>query len=158
MLMSHDEFDRLLVKYLNETTRKNIKEILDTIRVKGPGEVPTESARNSRKSIRNNTDPISRSAGNTTNGGLDSRSNVFNDSSTLPPPPPLSSSFTKAQSNVVPMPRLDPQSQEFIKSLCVQLRNPDFRERIEAIEKFQVACETETEIVIANIVQVINLS
>ena len=34
MLMSHDEFDRLLVKYLNETTRKNIKEILDTIRVK----------------------------------------------------------------------------------------------------------------------------
>ena len=34
MLMSHDEFDRLLVRYLNETTRKNIKEILDTIRVK----------------------------------------------------------------------------------------------------------------------------
>lgn len=34
MLMSHDEFDRMLVKYLNEKSRKNIKEILDTIRVK----------------------------------------------------------------------------------------------------------------------------
>lgn len=52
------------------------------------------------------------------------------------------------------MPRLDAQSQEFIRTLCAQLRNPDFRERIEAIEKFQVACETETEIVIANIVPV----
>lgn len=34
MLMSHDEFDRMLVKYLSEATRKNIKEILDTVRVK----------------------------------------------------------------------------------------------------------------------------
>jgi hypothetical protein len=32
--MSHEDFDRLLVKYLNESSRKNIKEILDTIRVK----------------------------------------------------------------------------------------------------------------------------
>ena len=32
--MSHDEFDRLYVKHLNEKTRKDIKEILDTIRVK----------------------------------------------------------------------------------------------------------------------------
>lgn len=34
MLMTHDEFDRLLVKCLSDSTRKNIKEILDTIRVK----------------------------------------------------------------------------------------------------------------------------
>lgn len=34
MLMSYDEFDRMIVKYLNESTRKNIKEILDSIRVK----------------------------------------------------------------------------------------------------------------------------
>lgn len=54
----------------------------------------------------------------------------------------------------MPLTRLDPQSQEFIRSLLVQLRNPDFRERIEAIEKFQVACETETDIIIANVVQV----
>ncbi len=53
------------------------------------------------------------------------------------------------------MPRLDPQSQEFIRNLNNQLRNPDFRERIEAIEKFQICCETDTDIIIANIVQVI---
>ena len=34
MLMSYDEFDRMVFKYLNEATRKNIKEILDSIRVK----------------------------------------------------------------------------------------------------------------------------
>lgn len=49
---------------------------------------------------------------------------------------------------------MDAQSQEYVKSLCAQLRNPDFRERIDAIEKFQVLCETETNIAVANIVQV----
>ena len=34
MLMSYDEFDRMVVKYLNEAPRKNIKEILESIRVK----------------------------------------------------------------------------------------------------------------------------
>lgn len=65
MLMSYDEFDKMLVKYVNESTRKNIKEILDSIRIKGPGDVPSESARLSRKSVRNTLtrDPISKSAG-----------------------------------------------------------------------------------------------
>ena len=83
---------------------------------------------------------------------MDIRSNGFTESSL--PPAPITSSLTKTQSIVVPLTRLDPQSQEFIRSLLVQLRNPDFRERIEAIEKFQVACETETDIIIANVVQV----
>ena len=120
------------------------------MKLKGPGEVPTESARNSRKSIRNNSDPISRSAGN--NNGPDSRIVGYGDSSL--PSAPVPTSLSKTQSNVAPMLRLDPQSQEFVRSVCTQLRNPDFRERIEAIEKFQVACETETEIIIANVVQV----
>lgn len=51
------------------------------------------------------------------------------------------------------MQRMDAQSQEHVRALCAQLRNPDFRERIDAIEKFQVLCETQTEHVIAHIVQ-----
>lgn len=153
MLMSHDEFDRLLVKYLNENTRKNIKEILDTIRVKGPGDVPTESARNTRKSVRN-VDSISRSAGSSMNSlGLNTRtaSGGFNDrnDSGLPPQPPIKISQTSGITQL----RMDSQAQEYIRTLCTQLRNPDFRERIEAIEKFQVLCETQTDLVIANIVQ-----
>lgn len=140
MLMSHDEFDRLLVKYLPEKTRKDIKEILDTIRVKGPGEVPTESARNSRKSIRHsNSEQVSRSAGNANrpgssygNGNYDRGNNKV-------------SAHRQLQSQ---------QSQESVKAISQQLRNTDFRERIEAIEKFQVACETATELVITNIVPV----
>ena len=34
------------------------------------------------------------------------------------------------------------------------MRNTDFRERIEAIEKFQIMCETETELAVSNIVLV----
>ncbi len=140
MLMSHDEFDRLLVKHLNEKTRKDIKEILDTVKVKGPGDVPTESARNSRKSIRQSSEQISRSAGN--QNRLDS-DDGFNSSrrvkisNTGRPPHPQSA-----------------QNQETIKNIGVQLRNTDFRERIDAIEKFQVACEMATDLVVVNIIPV----
>lgn len=34
------------------------------------------------------------------------------------------------------------------------MRNPDFRERIDAIEKFQIMCETETDLAITNLVMV----
>ena len=34
------------------------------------------------------------------------------------------------------------------------MRNTDFRERIEAIEKFQIMCETETELAVSNMVLV----
>ena len=168
MLMSHDEFDRMLNKYLNEATRKNIKEILDSVRVKGPGDVPTESARNSRKGIRQASESgsISRSAGsnsiNQSNNGMimSSRfgaggamagtdtlsSNNGQDShgpTSRPPLPPPAPSL-----------RIDAQSQEYIKSLCAQMRNADFRDRIEAIEKFQVVCETATQLAIANLVPI----
>lgn len=146
MLMSHDEFDRLLIKHLNEKTRKDIKEILDTIRVKGPGDVPTESARNSRKSIRHNAEQMSRSAGNTNRPP-----SSLGGSASGGPPHPGSSSFKHASQSV---PRLSQQSQEHMKSIGIQLRHTDFRERIDAIERFQVACETATELVIANLVHV----
>jgi hypothetical protein len=159
MLMSHNEFDRILVKYLNESTRKNIKEILDTIKVKGPGEVPTESARNSRKGLRN-VDAISRSAGSNninprgvgTNGALYGQQQTVD----LPPQPP---SYTSAiaKSSASGAVRLDAQSQENIRNLCSQLRHADFRERMDAIEKFQIVCETQTDAAAANIVQVIIL-
>jgi len=137
--MSHDEFDRLLVKHLSEKTRKDIKEILDTVRVKGPGEVPTESARNSRKSIRQSSEQVSRSAGNQnrpdSDGGFSSgrRAKVSNSGQRAPQ---------------------SAQNQETMKNIGVQLRNTDFRERIDAIEKFQVACEMATDLVVANIVPV----
>ena len=108
--------------------------------------MPTESARNSRKLIRNSNEPVSRSAGNATGSTrpVSSFGNGFN----------LPASPSKHHSSTAP--RLDQQSQEYIKNLSLQLRNPDFRERIDAIEKFQVACETATEMVVANIVQVIS--
>lgn len=157
MLMSHDEFDRMLNKYLNESTRKNIKEILDSIRVKGPGDVPTESARNGRKGIRQ-ADSISRSAGSnhvlsSTMNGLSARVNSYATEPTIAPQSPAIKSQANGSSHSTTV-RLDAQAQDYVRNLCAQLRNPDFRERIDAIEKLQVMCETETEMAVVNIVQV----
>jgi hypothetical protein len=160
MLMAHSDFDKLLVKYLNENVRKNIKEILDSIKVKGPGDVPTESARNSRKTLRNN-DSLSKSAG--TNNGSNSNLNirVVNNLNSVTDREGnlkninLHDIQAKTLSNVgLTSLRYDPHYQDFVKNLCLQMRNPDFRERIEAIEKFQVICETQTDVVITNIIQV----
>ncbi|CAF0770441.1 unnamed protein product [Didymodactylos carnosus] len=46
MLMSYDELDNMMQRYLNPTTYKHMREVLDAIRVKGVGETPSESARN----------------------------------------------------------------------------------------------------------------
>ncbi|CAF0703596.1 unnamed protein product [Brachionus calyciflorus] len=147
ILMSHEDFDRLLVKYLNEKTRKNIKEILDTIRVKGPGDVPTESARNSRKAARNGTDLISRSAG--ANPNSERADTIYG----ITEAKPLASRPTYNAPPLPPSLRIDQQSQEYVKSICAQLRNPDFRERMDAIEKFQILCEQEPKIAVAYLVQ-----
>jgi hypothetical protein len=50
--------------------------------------------------------------------------------------------------------KYDAQTHEDIKTMCTQMRNTDFRERIDAIEKFQVLCETETDVATSNIVPV----
>ena len=146
--MSHDEFDRLLIKNLNEKTRKNIKEILDSIKVKGPGEVPTESARNSRKAARTGSDLITRSAGS--NSNIERTGTVFR----IAEPRPVGSRPINYQPPLPPSLRIDQQSQEYVKSLCAQMRNNDFRERIDAIEKFQILCEQQPEIAIVNLVQI----
>ena len=61
---------------------------------------------------------------------------------------------SKTHSNMAPITRIDPQFQEYVNQLCGQLRNPDFKERIDAIEKFQILCETEPEVLIANMLKV----
>ena len=66
----------------------------------------------------------------------------------------INHSSTSSAVKASPPVRLDAQAQDFVRNLCAQLRNPDFRERIEAIEKFQIMCETETDMACHNIVQV----
>jgi hypothetical protein len=152
ILMSHEDFDRLLNRHLSESTRKNIKEILDNIRVKGPGEAPTDSARFGRKSIRSVDNTASFSAGLTsskTNSTLNNDSTGYNQS-----PQVVYASPPKHETKPYHPKILDVQSQEHIKNICTQLRNTDFRERIEAIEKFQILCETQSELAVPNLVPV----
>jgi hypothetical protein len=164
--MSHEDFDRLILKYLNETTRKNIKEILDSIRKKGPGDAPTESARHARKAIRN-IKQASHSAGSiigASDSSLDgiqpvqqqqrSRGtrNTFNSESEGHF---VSQNHNGGGGGMIPVrPPRNTELAETVKEINEQLRNADFRERIEAIEKFQILCETSTEAAINNLVQV----
>lgn len=116
--------------------------------------MPTESARNSRKGARNAIDAISRSAGSNaaSNSGTVINNGRAGLNMDLPNP---SSSSIRSQPPVYQAPSLNRmESQEYAKSLCAQLRHTDFRERIDAIEKFQVMCETETDIAIHNLVPV----
>lgn len=145
--------------------------------MKGPGDVPTESARNSRKGVRQATDTISRSAGSNstsstvsqpTNGNVGGVGGGGGSSSrykpqmseegaytTLPPagPPPPQSHHQQPPLNTGSM-RLDAQSQERVRLLCAQMRHADFRERIKAIETFQSICELEPHIAQANLVPI----
>ena len=113
---------------------------------KGPGDIPTDSARVVRKNLRSNTDSTSKSAGST-NDNLDKTERNFEQ--------PSFNSTAKTYSNTAPVVRIDPQYQEYVNNLCTQLRNPDFKERIDAIEKFQIMCETQTEVLLVNMLKVI---
>ena len=115
--------------------------------------MPTESARNARKGIRN-IDTISRSAGsnpNASNGSINVRAGLYGGGETS-----LNHPSTNSAVKSNPIVRLDAQAQDYVRNLCAQLRNPDFRERIGAIEEFQIMCETNTEMACHNIVQVKN--
>lgn len=152
MLMSHDEFERMLNKYVSESTRKNIKEILDQISSKGPGDAPTESARNMRKGVRHNTnESISRSAGSS---NPNAAPNGLSDSKYVSEPSSSSSLVRPGYAQPAAAGRLDPHSQEYVRNMCNQMRSNDFRERINAIENFQVLCEKETNVAVSNLVQV----
>lgn len=137
----------------------------------GPGEVPTESARNSRKGVRQGSETISRSAGSNstqqTNGGSSIMSSRYMGSTattdqeqnngTMNGQPPVRSYQVGGGQTAAPPPppppgRMDSQSQEYMRNLITQMRNSNFKERIDAIEKFQVVCETETQLAVANLV------
>jgi hypothetical protein len=122
----------------------------------GPGEAPTESARNARKNIRS-TDSVSRSAGANnqyggTNTSLLSGGSTFT-SDVSGPPSAVNQRNSSHQATHHPQ-KFDQASQESIKQVCAQMRNADFRERIDAIERFQILCETQPNLVIPFLVQV----
>ncbi|CAF0803502.1 unnamed protein product, partial [Didymodactylos carnosus] len=70
MLISYDELDSMMQRYLIPATYTHMREVLDTIRVKGVGETPSESARNNGRRVLS-TDKIG-STGNLTSNQFSS--------------------------------------------------------------------------------------
>ncbi|KAG8177348.1 hypothetical protein JTE90_020988 [Oedothorax gibbosus] len=53
LLMQHPSFDKLLLRYVQPSTLRNISNILDSIRKKGPGDMPKEGV--SARTLKNET-------------------------------------------------------------------------------------------------------
>ncbi|KFM56838.1 Protein FAM179B, partial [Stegodyphus mimosarum] len=53
LLMQHPAFDKLLLRHVQPSTLRNINSILDSVRKKGPGEMPKEGV--SAKTLKNET-------------------------------------------------------------------------------------------------------
>ncbi|XP_041469429.1 TOG array regulator of axonemal microtubules protein 1-like isoform X1 [Lytechinus variegatus] len=139
-LMHHEDFDRLIEKHVPAKNLKSIKDILENLKNKGLGEVPSDTS--SAKARRSN--PNSRA-----NSGSQSYSRDRNDYSEMDGTPPSSVKKGKRSSGGV-----RGEENETIKSLCEGLGASDWMSRLQAIEKLQAMCETNQDMVDASLVRI----
>ncbi|XP_052097637.1 TOG array regulator of axonemal microtubules protein 1-like isoform X12 [Mytilus californianus] len=125
-LMSHPDFNKMLEKHLPANTLRNIKEIVDIIKIKGLGEIPSESS--SARGLRSG--PSSR-AGSTLRGGSAGSENVNN-------------------SSPKKYVRTDEGTQDEIKRMTNMISSNDWRERLQGITQLLEFCESHAQVVAVN--------
>ncbi|XP_013387933.1 TOG array regulator of axonemal microtubules protein 1-like [Lingula anatina] len=139
MLMSHQDFDKCLTKYLPQNTLRNIQEVVDNVRQKGPGDDPSDTpTARSRRSGQG-----SRSRGNSAGSSMV-------DGSQGSPSLPSSSSSKKRGHRV----HMDEQTQEEIKEMNNMLGASDWKQRHEGLTRLTEMCEQNPEVVGANITKI----
>ncbi|CAC5385590.1 unnamed protein product [Mytilus coruscus] len=125
-LMSHPDFNKMLEKHLPANTLRSIKDIVDNIRIKGLGEIPSESS--SARGLRSG--PSSR-AGSIIRGGSASSENVNN-------------------SSPKKYVRTDEGTQDEIKRMTNMISSNDWRERHQGITQLLEFCESHAQVVAVN--------
>ncbi|XP_041132072.1 TOG array regulator of axonemal microtubules protein 1-like isoform X2 [Polyodon spathula] len=130
LMMSHQDFDKVLEKYLLPKDLPYIKDTVHTLRLKGLGEIPQDapSARG-RRSL-----PGS--------GTIRASSNTREPHSSIAREPG-ESTWKPAVRNLV-------DNHEFIKQLTGTLNSKDFRERVKGIHQLVSECETNQDLVVSN--------
>ncbi|XP_054546114.1 TOG array regulator of axonemal microtubules protein 1 isoform X3 [Talpa occidentalis] len=139
LMMCHNNFDKMLEKYVPSKDLPYIKESVKNLRQKGLGEIPLDTP--SAKGRRSHTGSV----GNTRSSSI-SR-DAFNSSER---------EVTEIREVTrKPVPRNSLESAEYIKAITGLLNAKDFRDRINGIKQLLSDTENNQELVVGNIVKTI---
>ncbi|XP_052767283.1 TOG array regulator of axonemal microtubules protein 1-like isoform X3 [Mya arenaria] len=126
ILMTHQDFDKMLVKHLPANTLRSVKDIVETLKVKGISENPNEtsSARGWRSGQGSRSSSVIR--GNSANSETPKRRNTRTDEATM----------------------------EEIKEVNALMTANDWRDRYKGITTLLEMCELSANMVAANVVKI----
>ncbi|XP_039597168.1 TOG array regulator of axonemal microtubules protein 1 [Polypterus senegalus] len=132
VMMSHQDFEKMLEKYLQPKDLPYIKEAVGNLRLKGLGEMPLDAS--SAKGRRSHL-----GSGGSIRASSSSRE-------------PLNLSGRDIGESVwKPSPRNLVENTEFVKQLTGLLNAKDFRDRTKGIEQLLADCERNPDLIISNI-------
>ncbi|XP_022090984.1 TOG array regulator of axonemal microtubules protein 1-like isoform X2 [Acanthaster planci] len=139
-MIHHESFNKLIEKYVPAKDLRSLKEVLENLRLKGPGDLPHDSSsarvRRSHSNTRNNSGSSPASRDKIDSAGSDHA---------------LSSSMRRTNRNSS---RGSETNQETVKDLCKLLSAADWTERLQGITQVQELAETNVELITANIIKI----
>ncbi|KAK7488657.1 hypothetical protein BaRGS_00020110 [Batillaria attramentaria] len=135
LLMSHQDFDRMLTKYLPANTLRSIQDVVESLKNKGLGDKPSETASARSRRSGHGSRMGSSLRGGSANSGMDGSA------SNTPP----------ARRRPA---RTDDATMEEIKNMVNQMNANDWRQRYEAIGTFQEMCIEHPNIIAMQIVKI----
>ncbi|XP_076464551.1 TOG array regulator of axonemal microtubules protein 1-like isoform X2 [Babylonia areolata] len=135
LLMSHQDLERMLAKYLPANTLRNIQDVVESLRNKGLGEKPSETA--SARARRSGH--VSRMGSTLRGGSASSNMDGFNNGT-----PPARRR----------MGRTDEATMEEIKAMINQLGAREWRDRYDAVNTFLEMCVERPDTVSMHIVKI----
>ncbi|XP_059143119.1 TOG array regulator of axonemal microtubules protein 1-like isoform X2 [Physella acuta] len=136
MLMAHQDFERMLPKYLPANTLRNVQEVVENLKQRGLGERPSElSSARSRKSGHGSS-----RSNSTVRGGSASSS--------------ADSGVIGLQTQRKALVRTDEARMEEVKAMLGQLSANNWQERYDGVTEFQKMCETYSAVVSSQIIKI----
>lgn len=136
LLMSHQDFERMLSKYLPANTLRNIQEVVENLKTKGLGDKPNEI---SSAKARHRSGNAGSRMGSSLRGGSANSTDGYGGST-----PPVRRRATA---------RTDEATMDEIKNIITELSASDWRKRFDAINLLQDMCVERPEIVSLHIVK-----
>ncbi|XP_077995867.1 TOG array regulator of axonemal microtubules protein 1-like [Glandiceps talaboti] len=141
-LMNHEDFEKLLTKYVSQKDLRPLKDIIERLRQDGLGEMPSDTP--SARARRSNASSGSGSRSNS--GSREKTKSASSDVNGLTPP----GSTRKVRRS----PRMDEASMEQVKELRAALSASDWRDRLRATQDLQDLSDTNVELIASNIVKI----
>ncbi|PAA70365.1 hypothetical protein BOX15_Mlig001542g5 [Macrostomum lignano] len=133
-LLGHQDFDALISKHVSPAVMRNLKDVLENLRLKGVGDQPPSTFSAGTKSRRGN------SAGSADSASL---AGSYASTSTTGQSAPLGRQRGAAGSNS----RLSDAAADLVKTACQRLNAPDWKERLSGIDQLAELSQERTDLV-----------